>query len=92
MNIKRLSNLESIKIGIMKKGGIEMEVLEMRRPKTIIRKKTSISTMEKFLGLNNAKSITPSLSDLDDKIEKGDCFADWYEEELSKIYEKYNNI
>ena len=73
------------------KRGISMEVLEMCREKVVQKSKPSVATMERFLGLNKATSITPSPSDLKDKIEKGDCFADWYQEELCELYEKYNN-
>lgn len=91
MLIKRVKSVLTLRIRKVKRG-INMEVLEMCREKVTKKFKPSIFKMESFLGINKTTSITPSPSDLKDKIEKGDCFADWYKEELEDIYEKYNNI
>lgn len=52
--------------------------------------KVNKNNMEKFLGIDNIEPITLTPSDTLDKDEKGDCFADWYEEELAKKYKEYN--
>lgn len=51
--------------------------------------KVSINIMEKFFCIDNIEPIEPTLSDTIDKDEKGDCFADWYEEELAEKYREY---
>lgn len=52
--------------------------------------KASTNTMEKFFGIDNIKPIKLTPLDTIDKDEKGDCFADWYKEELAEKYKEYN--
>lgn len=44
------------------------------------------NNMEKFFGIDDIEPIKLTPSDTLDKDEKGDCFADWYEEELTEKY------
>ncbi|EPY2277942.1 hypothetical protein ACXAT3_002694 [Clostridium sporogenes] len=83
------------------RGGNTMEAVLERKPNNINNtdkpfktlnkfNKKSVIEMEKFFGIDNIEPIKLTPSDTLDKDEKGDCFADWYEEELAEKYEKYN--
>ncbi|WP_197540107.1 hypothetical protein [Clostridium botulinum] len=52
--------------------------------------KASTNTMEKFFCIDDVEPIKLTLSDTIDKDDKGNCFADWYEEELMEKYKEYN--
>ena len=49
----------------------------------------SVEKMERAFNFHKVKPIIPSVSDEKDMIEKGDCFKDWYEEELRELYDTY---
>lgn len=88
MNIKRWTSIKNGQVLVVRKikihnGGGNMEAVLIKENTPIIEE------IEGFLGLNNRTPIIPSVSDLEDKIEKGDCFEEWYEEELTEIYNKY---
>lgn len=51
-------------------------------------RKKSVEEMERELGLDKVKSIELSAGDDRIAVEEGDCFADWYEEELRELYER----
>ncbi|ADU29352.1 hypothetical protein [Evansella cellulosilytica] len=50
--------------------------------------KRDIRHIQEELGFNNTKPISLSPSDQKDVDDKGDCFRDWYEEELRELYER----
>lgn len=52
--------------------------------------KEDVSTeeMQKYLRLDGIKPITANSTDGQDKQEKGDCFDEWYAEELKEIYKR----
>ena len=55
-----------------------------------VKRKESIEEMERALGFDKCDVIyVNSGDDLEDMAEKGDVFADWYEEELRERYEQY---
>ncbi len=49
---------------------------------TSMPKKKTIEEIEKEFGFDKVRPIIPSPSDEMDMLEKGDCFKEWYEEEL----------
>ncbi len=73
------------------KGDGKME-LEAVKEKCIIseepKEELSIEEMQKYLYLDNIKPIAMNSTDEKDKQEKGDCFDEWYAEELKDIYKK----
>lgn len=50
-----------------------------------IQEKT-IQEIEKELGFDNVEPIHLTKSDAQDRIDKGEDFQDWYEEELREFY------
>ena len=54
-----------------------------------VEEKPTIEEMERALGLNECGVIyVNSGDDAEDMAQKGDAFADWYEEELRERYEQ----
>jgi hypothetical protein len=51
-------------------------------------KELSVEEIEKELGFDKVRPIYASPSDEKDMLEKGDCFKDWYEEELKAYYDR----
>jgi len=51
-------------------------------------KNFSVEEIEKELGFDKVRPISVSPSDEKDMLEKGDCFKDWYEEELRAYYDR----
>ncbi|HCL4455019.1 TPA: hypothetical protein N2D10_003042 [Clostridium botulinum] len=54
--------------------------------------KVNKNNMEKFFGIDDIEPIKLTPSDTLDKEEKGDCFADWHEEELAEKYREYREM
>jgi 2-polyprenyl-6-methoxyphenol hydroxylase-like FAD-dependent oxidoreductase len=50
--------------------------------------KKSVEEIEKELGLDKVRPISLSSDDERDVRIKGDCFAQWYEEESRELYEQ----
>lgn len=70
------------------KGDTDMEALKeyvnVQNPKDNV----STEEMKRYLHLDSIKPITINSTDEKDKQEKGDCFDEWYAEELREIYKR----
>lgn len=51
-------------------------------------KDVSVEEMKKHLKLDSIEPIVTNSTDGQDKQEKGDCFDEWYAEELKEIYKR----
>lgn len=54
----------------------------------VIGVKKTVEEIEKELGISDVKPIYLSGNDDIDAKSKGDCFAEWYEEELRELYDQ----
>jgi hypothetical protein len=50
--------------------------------------KPTVKEIESYFGFDKVKPIVLSPADDKDEIKKGDCFKDWYEDELRRFYEE----
>ena len=65
---------------------VHKRVSRKTREETAMPRELTIKEIEKELGFDKVKPIAASPSDEQDMLEKGDCFKDWYEEELRRFY------
>ncbi|KSU83426.1 hypothetical protein GA0061096_2681 [Fictibacillus enclensis] len=54
----------------------------------VMQERKDIEEIKEILGFNNTEPIALSPGDREDAEEKGDAFAEWYEEELREFYER----
>lgn len=73
------------KKGNRKRGGNNMPALKLDMEE---HNNLSVSDIEKALGIDNIEPIRLTESDAKDRLNKGENFDDWYEEELRKLYGK----